>query len=123
MNKVELDEFLRNLFMRLMRKPTVKMWQPCRWKVRNYHLFFEVKGLLFTGTVEIAINGKEDGYNIYFLGRLNTIEKFIPNVDGKNLVQVLDANIENPMDGTYFNLVKRYAKQNNRSRQRRGVLI
>ena len=117
MNKIEVEQFLDKLTLKLMRKPTVKMWQACRWKVRNQHLSFEVKGLLFSGTVEIAINEKQDAYDIYFLGRLNALEKFIPNIDGKNLVQVLDTHIENPMDGSYFNLIKRYAKQNYRKQR------
>lgn len=110
MNKIEVEQFLYNLALRMMRKPTVKRWQACRWKIRNHHLFFDVKGLLFTGTVEIAINEKQDAYDIYFLGRLNALEKFIPNIDGKNLVQVLDTHIENPLDGSYFNLIKKYAR-------------
>lgn len=110
MNKIEVEQFLDKLTLKLMRKPTVKMWQACRWKVRNQHLSFEVKGLLFSGTVELAINEKQDAYDIYFLGRLNVLEKFIPNIDGKDLVTVLNTHIENPMDGSYFKLIKRYAR-------------
>lgn len=75
-------------------------------------------GLLFKGTVELELNDNQDAYNIYFLNRLGTeLEKFIPNVDGKNLVQVLDTYIENPLDGSYFERVKQNVrKQNSKKR-------
>ena len=118
MDKVEVEQFLEDLTLRLIRKPTVKTWQACRWKIRNQMLRFEVCGLLFKGTVELELNDNQDGYNIYLLSRLGSeLEKYIPNVDGKDLVQVLDTHIENPMDGLYFERIKSYARKNSHRRR------
>lgn len=111
MNKIEVEQFLEDLTLRLIQKPTVKTWQACRWKIRNQQLTFEVHGLLFKGTVEIELNDSQDAYNIY-LCRMCSLEKFIPNVDGKHLVQVLDTHLENPKDGSYFERIKEYANSN-----------
>lgn len=112
MDKVEVEQFLEDLTLRLIRKPTVRTWQACRWRIRHQMLRFEVCGLLFKGTVELELNDNQDGYNIYLLSRLGSeLEKYIPNVDGKNLVQVLDTYIENPRDGLYFERIKSYARK------------
>ena len=118
MDKIEVNQFLVELTEKLIRKQTVKRWQACRWRVRQQKVRFEVCGLLFKGTVELELNDNQDAYNIYFLNRLGTeLEKFIPNVDGKNLVQVLDTYIENPLDGSYFERVKQNVrKQNSKKR-------
>ena len=116
MNKIEVEQFLEELALKLSRKPKVRAWQACRWKVRVNHLTFEVCGLLYIGSVEIEVNDAQDAYNIFFLGRFGSVDKYIPNVDGKNLVDVLDCYIENPKDGSYFRLVKQYAKQNTTKR-------
>lgn len=110
MNKIEVEQFLEELALKLSRKPKVRAWQACRWKVRTNHLTFEVCGLLFTGNVDIEINDNQDAYNIYMSGRFGKLDHYIPNVDGKNLVQCLDIKIENPLNGHYFDMVKKYAR-------------
>ena len=115
MNKIEVDQFFIGLTEKLIRKPTVRMWHACRWKVRQQKIRFEVCGLLFNGVVELELNDNQDGYNIYMLNRIGgELENYIPNVDGKDLVQVLDTHIENPKDGTYFRLIKQYAVEHGR---------
>lgn len=118
MDKIEINHFFVELIEKLIRKQTVKRWQACRWRVRQQKVSFEVCGLLFKGVVELELNDNQDAYNIYFLNRLGTeLEKYIPNVDGKNLIQVLDTYIENPLDGSYFERLKQNArKQNSKKR-------
>ena len=118
MDKVEVNQFFVELTEKLIRRQTVKRWQACRWKIRHQMLRFEVCGLLFKGTVELELNDNQDGYNIYLLSRLGSeLEKYIPNVDGKNLVQVLDTYIENNRDGLYFERIKSYARKSSHRRR------
>lgn len=118
MDKIEVDQFLQDLTLRLIRKPTVRTWQACRWRIRHQTIRFEVKGLVFSGAVEIELNDSQDAYNIYLLSRLGSeLEKYIPNVDGKNLVQVLDTHIENNRDGLYFERIKSYARKSSHRRR------
>ena len=115
MNKIEGDQFLVEITEKLIRRQTVKRWQACRWRVKQQKIRFEVCGLLFKGTVELELNDNQDGYNIFFLNRLGTeLEKYIPNIDGKNFVQVLDTHIENPLDGSYFERVKQNVRKQSR---------
>ena len=111
MDRIEVEQHLKKLSRQLARKPTVKIWQACRWRIKGQVLSFEVKGLMFTGTIEIELNNKQDGYNIYMQSRCNHLDRFIQDVDGTDLIEILNNHIEDPMDGTYFEHVKLYARK------------